>query len=242
MASKRFRDSDVQLALLWCDRHCCLCGKQCSAHIETHHIDPKEGNDLDNCLPVCYDCHGTLSQYNEEQPRGRQFKPNELKLRREQVYERHTCHLVPPTRFVVSPDPRGLPCARFEAHNLGDYPPTQALITLTMFVDRRMCGIVDGAHYNGSTPVNLNPRHGFSGWFELPKAAARYKEYILVRVDATLIDPHERHHKLLPFGFMRTKDADWYYEPSPALFDRTAKQRKSKAKMKTSTTSKRKKK
>ena len=33
---------DVKLkCLLWSDRHCCLCGKQCGINIEIHHIIPK---------------------------------------------------------------------------------------------------------------------------------------------------------------------------------------------------------
>jgi hypothetical protein len=45
------------------------------------------------------------------------------------------------------------------------------------------------------------------------------KKRLLVRVGVTIIDPYEREHKLLPFGFVHMRDAGkkqpgWYYEPS----------------------------
>jgi 5-methylcytosine-specific restriction endonuclease McrA len=50
--------------LLWCDRHCCLCKKACDVFIECHHIVPEAqggGDDEDNAMPVCFDCHAKLS-------------------------------------------------------------------------------------------------------------------------------------------------------------------------------------
>ena len=77
-----------------------------------------------------------------------------------------------------------------------------------------------GSHYQGNFPVNLNPQHGFYGWFELPASAKDYRIKLLVRVDVTIIDPYERKHSLLPFGFVHkhkegANEATWYYEPAP---------------------------
>jgi len=220
MSSKSFPDEVVQKALLWCNRHCCVCGKQCGVNIETHHIDPKGKADQDNCLPVCFVCHAALEHYSDAHPRGRKFRIEELKQRREQVYECQTRHLVPPTRFVISHDPRGLPYARFKAMNLGSYPPVKARLKLTTFVDGKNLGVVQRVHYDGSIPVNLNPQQGFNGWFVVPEEAVAYQRRLLVRVDVVIIDPYEREHPLLPFGFVHLR-ADgkepegWYYEPSP---------------------------
>lgn len=68
--------------------------------------------------------------------------------------------------------------------------------------------------------MNLNPLQGFQGWFTLPKDAENYEQRLLVKVDATIIDPYDREHPLLPFGYCHErKGADgkpyWYYEPAP---------------------------
>jgi hypothetical protein len=121
--SKPFPEDVVRKALLWCDRHCCVCGRQCGLHIETHHIDPNGKADIDNCLPVCYECHGILSHYDPEQPRGCRFRPDELTARREQIYEQFTRNLVPHTHFEICEDNRGLPWARFRASHIGNGTP-----------------------------------------------------------------------------------------------------------------------
>src|SRR5881628_40520 len=51
-----FDEADKLKALLWCDRHCCLCGKATGTGIEVAHLDPKR-SDLDNAIPLCFDCH-----------------------------------------------------------------------------------------------------------------------------------------------------------------------------------------
>ena len=91
--------------LLWCDRHCCLCKKACGVNIEVHHIIPEASggsNDIDNALPLCFNCHSEVSRYNTEQPMGTKYKPEELKARREQVYEEFTRHLVPPIHYEIT--------------------------------------------------------------------------------------------------------------------------------------------
>lgn len=92
--------------LLWCDRHCCLCKKACGINIEVHHIIPENqgGNsELDNAIPLCFECHSNVGNYNVQHPRGTKYKPDELKARREQIYEEYTRHLVPP--FALSDHP-----------------------------------------------------------------------------------------------------------------------------------------
>jgi hypothetical protein len=70
-------------------RHCCLCRKFKGTKIEVHHIVPlaKEGNDnLDNGIPLCFDCHYEVMSYNAEHPKGRKFRPEELKKHRDQWF------------------------------------------------------------------------------------------------------------------------------------------------------------
>lgn len=222
MSVNRFSEDVARTTLLWCERHCCLCGRQCGLHIETHHIDPGGGNEIDNCLPVCYDCHGILSHYDPKQPRGRKYRADELKTRRDQIYEKHTRHLVPRTDFKLAPDPRGLPHVRCIANHLGTGPPVQARITVTPCVDGKTCGAINSPHYSGRNWVNLNPGHGFNGWLKLPRNSVNYKTRLLVSINVTIRDPYEREHKLLPFGFVHLRRTDkaeegWYYEPAPEV-------------------------
>lgn len=99
-------NEDVKMkALLWCNRHCCLCGRARGTDIEIAHIVPKNKggtDDIDNAIPLCYDCHSEIGKYNKEHPRGNKYRPEELKARREQIYEEQTRHLVPPVSYEVT--------------------------------------------------------------------------------------------------------------------------------------------
>ena len=73
-----------------CHRHCCLCLKQCGINIEAAHIiDEAAGgpNDEENGIPLCFDCHQEVGSYNDKHPRGNKIRPEELKARRDRVYQ-----------------------------------------------------------------------------------------------------------------------------------------------------------
>ena len=80
---KDFKQDVVIKALLWCARHCCLCGKACSTGIEVAHIDREGPGTLDNAIPLCFDCHERTGSYDPKHPRGRRYRPAELRERRE---------------------------------------------------------------------------------------------------------------------------------------------------------------
>src|SRR5258706_10434908 len=103
MARKTTFPDDVrERLLLWCDRHCCLCKRPCDVLIELHHIVPKAkgGDDTeDNAIPLCFDCHARVGHYDATQPKGTRYRPEELKRRRDQIYDEFTRHLVPPLDY-----------------------------------------------------------------------------------------------------------------------------------------------
>lgn len=71
-------------------RHCCLCRKQCGTNIEAAHIiDEAEGgsNDEANGIPLCFDCHQEIGAYRDSHPKGNKFRADELRSRRDKVYE-----------------------------------------------------------------------------------------------------------------------------------------------------------
>lgn len=73
-----------------CARICCLCFKQCGVNIEAAHIisELEHGsNDEDNGIPVCFDCHQEIGAYDNKHPKGNKFTVNELKARRNKVYQ-----------------------------------------------------------------------------------------------------------------------------------------------------------
>lgn len=57
--------------------------------MELHHIHPKsEGGEdsIDNCVPLCFDCHADAGHYNPKHPKGIKYSPTELKRHRDEWY------------------------------------------------------------------------------------------------------------------------------------------------------------
>src|SRR5262245_36110936 len=89
MAGGFLRDQVDEL-LKGCHRGCCICHQFCGVKIETDHIVPKaEGgpDTIDNAIPVCFECHAEIHSYNDKHPRGRKFRPEELRGHKEQWLE-----------------------------------------------------------------------------------------------------------------------------------------------------------
>lgn len=85
-----FPNSVRNKVLLKCKRHCCLCGQYAGINMELHHIKQKSdgGDDSeDNCIPLCFNCHASVKSYNPHHPKGLKYSEEELKLRRNEIYE-----------------------------------------------------------------------------------------------------------------------------------------------------------
>ncbi len=55
--------------------------------MELDHIVPRaEGgsDEIDNAIPVCFECHAEIHLYNPQHPRGRKYRPEELRAHRDQ--------------------------------------------------------------------------------------------------------------------------------------------------------------
>jgi hypothetical protein len=55
--------------------------------METDHIQPQAqgGTDeIDNAIPVCFECHAEIHSYNDKHPRGRKFRSDELRQHKDQ--------------------------------------------------------------------------------------------------------------------------------------------------------------
>ena len=75
--------------LIACARHCCICHRFCGIKIELHHIKQKAegGKDTaDNCIPLCFDCHGDMRSYDHKHPKGTKYTASELIKHRDTWY------------------------------------------------------------------------------------------------------------------------------------------------------------
>jgi hypothetical protein len=220
-----FSEKDKITVLLWCDRHCCLCGKAAGLDIEVAHL--KEGRaGRDNAIPLCFNCHAAVGRYNKNHPLGRKYSLDELKARREQIYEQHTRHLVHPVKYGLSQKPRSdlpiqqrsLPDVGFYIINLGNTYPVRARVTIELARgSKKLDPPVTTGHYNGKSLWNLNPGLGVDGHFRIPHHVLNDKTKPLkVMIKISLIDILEREHLLLPVWYIHPlgRDADWYLEPA----------------------------
>lgn len=82
-----FDQADIERLLVECHRRCCVCHRYCGVRMEIDHIQPKsEGGEdtYDNAIAVCFDCHAEIHHYNPDHPKGRRFRPDELKAHKDQ--------------------------------------------------------------------------------------------------------------------------------------------------------------
>ena len=209
--------------LLWCDRHCCLCKKACGINIEVHHIIPENqgGNsELDNAIPLCFECHSNVGNYNVQHPRGTKYKPDELKARREQIYEEYTRHLVPPLHYQITqvlPDgrsKRNFPDVGFILTHLGDSLPAKVRIKIEAIEHKDSVHKFTGGHYYGEKLWHLNPRFSISGHFSIPDEIQKKAKPLKLRVSVSIVDQYEREHSYLPIEYIYVPDGNyWYLEP-----------------------------
>lgn len=219
-----FKEGDKIKCLLWCDRHCCLCRKNCGPDIEVAHIDRrlqgKKLNTIDNAIPLCYNCHAKIGHYNIEEPRGNKYRPNELKQRREQVYEEFTRHLVPLidfriTQILMNGGLRKFPDVGFEISNLGAGLPVRVYLSVDIYKSGRKV-YNPGGHYAKAKPWKMNPGLRVQGHFGIPQKLLKNTSRISAIVnDIEIIDEYERPHKLFPMEWVYEigKEKEWWYNP-----------------------------
>lgn len=229
--SKDFSEDDKIKILLWCDRHCCLCRKQCDTNIVIHHIEkdteiaPEKLHDIDNAIPLCLECHGRIDRYNPRHTVGTKYKVKEIKSRRNQIYDEYTRHLVPPLDFRVTQQigvgaqqPSPLPRVGFNITHAGDSLPARFKVEIEVFLGGRSLGLIKNPrkpYYSGDTVWYLNPRHTLFGNFHVPRKCADSPDDLQLEVRVTVIDQYDREHVLLPLCYTYVRDGSyWFAEPT----------------------------
>lgn len=84
-----FSNAIKEKAMVACGRSCCICHKYCGNNMEVHHIKPhaEGGSDtFENAIPLCFDCHAEVGQYNSKHPKGIKFTESELVQHRDNWY------------------------------------------------------------------------------------------------------------------------------------------------------------
>jgi hypothetical protein len=224
---ENFNKKEKIQRLLWCNRHCCLCEKECGIDIEFAHIIQDGGNDIDNAIVVCSNCHIKIGAYNKKHPKGTSYKTNELKAMREYIYDKYTRHLIAPipfyiTKYLDRANPklgeRKYPDVSFEIINTSSYLPLKLRVILSGYLNGEKVDLKLGkGHYTGHKIWNLNPSFKFHGHFENHNSNLlnlSQEKRIEIRTDLTVIDILGREHNLLPTSYIFDQnEPDWYFEP-----------------------------
>jgi hypothetical protein len=82
-----FPVAEVAVLLAACKRRCRICHRFCGVKMELDHMQPRDDggtDEIENAIPVCFECHAEIHSYNPRHPRGRKFRPDELRLHKEQ--------------------------------------------------------------------------------------------------------------------------------------------------------------
>jgi 5-methylcytosine-specific restriction endonuclease McrA len=80
--SNGFDREEVANLLIKGHRRCCVCHRFCGSKMEIDHIVQRAdggGNEIENAIAVCFDCHAEIHHYNNKHPKGRKFTPEEIK-------------------------------------------------------------------------------------------------------------------------------------------------------------------
>lgn len=98
-----FDKNEVAKLLVKCQRRCCICHRFCGVKMELHHVEHKAnggGDEIDNAIPLCFECHAEVNHYNDSHPRGRKFTNEELLGHKKQWLETCSKH---PEALLAAP-------------------------------------------------------------------------------------------------------------------------------------------
>jgi hypothetical protein len=172
-----------------------------------------------------------MGAYNDRHPRGNKLKIEEIKARREQIYEKYTRQYVALLQYSISQfvdawGPRQGPTRKFPdvsicVVNLSDYLWTKLTVALTGLLNGQKVDLeLKDRLYRGEKVWNLNPRRQMNGHFEIMNErlrAVRSDDRLEIRIQIVQEDPLGRRHELLQDGYVYkqgdSENDSWYFEP-----------------------------
>jgi hypothetical protein len=228
MRNAGFSPGDKRRVLLWCQRHCCFCGRKCGTDIQVAHIEPRRRDkswNIENAIPLCLNCHQKLFSYDPKHPLGIKYTPEELKTIRDETYEKYTRHLIPEFGFQITQNSppwhtRQYPNVGFiiVLSRMKDPQPIGFRVHVTAFLNGRNRGTTSDLHYSGRRIWEQpQPRRDSDymlwGNFTSPVAKVRDGQRLEFRVRVTAIDKHKREHPKAKSWVYIPKANSWYLEP-----------------------------
>jgi len=151
-----------------------------------------------------------MGSYVNEHPRGKKYRIEELKKRRDQIYAEQTSALVPLIDFRLSQQNRKLPNVGFQIAHHGQTHPAKAYVTVKIAVGsgKHLSPETIG-HYDGRYAWNVNPGQAVYGLFKLRSNWVPLKDKPLrAKIEVTVADiydyPHRPPSGWLYFGTWRT--------------------------------------
>jgi len=178
-----FSSATKEEALVASGRRCCLCRLFKGVRLEVHHIQPPSAggsNDLDNAIPLCFDCHADVGHYNPDHPRGNRYSDTELRRHRDRLYDQiKSGHLSPAPRQKEWAYCRYLVCKSFSAlseiveGNLDRTPVKNPLLADTIALEemRRLVQIQGSDDSKGTV---------YGDWF--PNSEAYYAKHPSLKI------------------------------------------------------------
>lgn len=128
-------------ALIASGRHCCVCHKFCGVRVECHHILPEAkggSDDLENCIPLCFDCHAEVEHYNSQHPKGNKFTVAELRGHRDNWQGLHRASL------IEAPATRASACKSNEDSSPDVSDPSEPEVVILLCLASRPTGLIGG--------------------------------------------------------------------------------------------------
>lgn len=130
-----FRKDEISELLAKCHRRCCVCHRFCGVKMEIHHIEHKSDgglDNIDNAIPLCFECHAEVNHYNDKHPKGRKFSNIELFEHKKQWLD--ICKKYP--NALVSA-PRDV-----------DVGPLEGMLLELEYNENTLCQIINGASWH----------------------------------------------------------------------------------------------
>ena len=128
-----FSDDIKVKAMVACGRRCCICHKFCGNNMEVHHIKAKADGGPDtfeNAIPLCFDCHAIVRQYDPRHPKGIKFSEKELIQHRDNWYATVKAGIQKPEEEKSAPPIKIYRQKNYQDINLKKISTGQELLTI----------------------------------------------------------------------------------------------------------------